>query len=79
MPIMTCVQSKNMKILTLLELACERLSEICFSVWGGGFNILYPNMCLFFVFFLHRTLMSQMAYDLSLCPSICLITGDTAM
>lgn len=32
MPIMACVQSKNMKILTLLELACERLSEACFSV-----------------------------------------------
>lgn len=78
MPVMTCVQSKNMKILTLLELTCECLSEACFSVRGGGFNILYPNMCTF-SFFLHRMLMSQMAYDLSLCPSICLITGDTAM
>lgn len=67
-----------MKILTLLELTCECLSEACFSVRGGAL-IYYTPICVLFLFFLHRMLMSQMAYDLSLCPSICLITGDTAM
>lgn len=46
---------------------------------GGGALIYYTPICVLFLFFLHRMLMSQMAYDLSLCPSICLITGDTAM
>lgn len=49
------------------------------SVFGGGALIYYTPICVLFLFFLHRMLMSQMAYDLSLCPSICLITGDTAM